>query len=173
MFNQLSNVILSNFGVIDKFTGDGVLAFFPEFFSGPDFGKLAIKSALECHSAFQSEYSRNRTSFSTVPLDTGLGIGIDYGNTYLVKMNGSFTVIGTPVVYACRMSGAKAGDTLLNQTAFEKINEKYRNSINLKETSIEIKNEGKILAYKVDSIETDLSDFICPKWSEKQQSVKN
>ena len=140
--NKLSKVILDNYGVFDKFTGDGVLAFFPDFFSGIDAGLLAIKTALECHAVFDAHYKQNRNCFVSVLQDIGLGIGIDFGQTYLVKMNGSFTVIGAPVVYACRMSGAKAGDTLLNQNAFEDIFERYRQFFSFFETSVLIKNEG-------------------------------
>jgi class 3 adenylate cyclase len=31
--HQLMDIIKDNYGVVDKFTGDGVLAFFPSFFS--------------------------------------------------------------------------------------------------------------------------------------------
>jgi len=34
----LEVTIKEEYGVFDKFTGDGVLAFFPEFFSGKDAG---------------------------------------------------------------------------------------------------------------------------------------
>ena len=63
--------------------------------------------------------------FTAILKDTGLGIGIDKGLSNLVIMNNSFTVIGPPVVYACRFSNAKAGETLLNQSAYEDIFEKY------------------------------------------------
>ena len=41
----LGTTITDSYGVFDKFTGDGILAFFPEFFSGPDAGFLAIRAA--------------------------------------------------------------------------------------------------------------------------------
>jgi hypothetical protein len=41
---------------------------------------------------------------SRAPLkDTGLGIGIDFGATRLVQMAGGLSVVGAPVVYACRL----------------------------------------------------------------------
>ncbi len=48
----LSEIIMGNYGIFDKFTGDGILSFFPDFFSGNDAGLLAIKSSLECHRFF-------------------------------------------------------------------------------------------------------------------------
>ena len=49
---DLSDVVRKFHGVVDKFTGDGILCFFPEFFSGPDAGYYALAAADECHSTF-------------------------------------------------------------------------------------------------------------------------
>ena len=80
-------------------------------------------------------------------INVGLGIGIDYGKTHLVKMQDQLTVIGEPVVYACRLSGGEAGKTLLNQPAYEIISENYGAYVDFKEDSIEIKHEGATLSY--------------------------
>ena len=45
----LSEIIMNNYGIFDKFTGDGILSFFPDFFSGKDAGLMAVKSSIECH----------------------------------------------------------------------------------------------------------------------------
>jgi adenylate cyclase len=42
---QLRMIILNNYGIFDKFTGDGVLAFFTDFYSGCDSGFRAITAA--------------------------------------------------------------------------------------------------------------------------------
>jgi class 3 adenylate cyclase len=169
--DKLVTTILNNYGIFDKFTGDGVLAFFPDFFSGKDSGLLAIKTALECHEIFADHYKLNRDCFISILKEIGLGIGIDYGPTYLVKMNNSYTVIGSPVVYACRMSGAKAGDTLLNQNSFHDVFSKYRHFFNFHETSIDIKNEGETVAYKVISNGSDLNIFDKPDWDAEIQKL--
>ena len=88
----LSEIIIGNYGVFDKFTGDGVLAYFPDFYSGPDAGLFALDSALKAHIFFEKHYEENRNCFSSVLSDIGLGIGIDYGTTYMVKI---------PVSYPC------------------------------------------------------------------------
>ena len=146
---ELGNVIKDNYGVIDKFTGDGVLAFFPDFFSEDYAGLYAVTAADRCHKVFQERYKEYRTSFYSVLTDVGLGIGIDYGVARLVQIAGGLTVVGVPVVYACRMSGAKAGTTLLNQPAYELLNEKFSSYCFFTETEIDIKNEGPTLAYEV------------------------
>lgn len=142
-------IVTENNGVFDKFTGDGVLAFYPEFFSGKDVGYWAIKSAIECHSAFNKRFKSSRTAFTSVMLDVGLGIGIDYGDVHLMRMADGLTVVGGPVVYACRLGGAPIGEVLLNQPAFENVQEHSSRAFIMSETSLEIKHEGQMLAYSV------------------------
>jgi class 3 adenylate cyclase len=148
--DRLYNAVLDNHGVFDKFTGDGILAFFPEFYSGEDAGYLALKTASTCHEIFNDEYRQHRHCFSSVLSEVGLGIGIDFGPVYLVNLWGGLTVVGTPVVYACRMGNAPAGKTLLNQPAYERALEKYRALCIFKETELEVKGEGKTIAYEIE-----------------------
>jgi len=168
---DLTRIILNNYGVFDKFTGDGILAFFPEFYSGQDTPYFAIKAADECHNCFSKHYHRKRSCFKSILMDVGLGIGIDYGESHLVKIQGGLTVIGTPVVYACRMSGAKAGQTLLNQPAYEVTSQKFGEYINFQESEIDIKHEGRTLAYVATlsekTYEPKLPDWLSPSVSPK------
>jgi len=166
---ELVSIVKDNYGVVDKFTGDGVLAFFPDFFSEDDAGWYAVSAADLCHKVFQEKYKAYRTSFRSVLADVGLGIGIDYVVARLVQMVGNLTVVGIPVVYACRMSGAKAGTTLLNQPAYEMLNEKFSPYCFFKETEIDIKNEGLTLAYEVRR-SGKRYDPKGPSWAGKVQS---
>lgn len=144
----LASTIMNNYGIFDKFTGDGILAFFPTFYSGEDASYWALKAADECHKHFSKHYENNRASFNSILLDVGLGIGIDYGSTHMIQVQSGITVIGTPVVYACRLSGAKGGQTLLNQPAYEETSKKFGEYISFNETELEVKHEGKMLAYQ-------------------------
>lgn len=145
---KLSAIIVDSFGVFDKFTGDGVLAFFPDFYSGKDAASHVMFAADQCHKVFIEHYKSCRNLFSSVLLDTGLGIGIDYGNVHLVQVADGLTVVGAPVVYACRLSGAPAGLTFLNQPAYEQISDHAGSFCYTNETSLEIKHEGIMLAYE-------------------------
>jgi len=60
---------------------------------------------------------------------------------------GDLTIVGVPVVYACRLGGAPAGETLVNQPAYEIISERHGGSVFLTETAIDIKHEGTLVAY--------------------------
>jgi class 3 adenylate cyclase len=84
-----------------------------------------------------------------VLIDTGLGVGVDFGSASLVKVADGLTVVGAPVVYACRLSGAPPGTTLLNQPAYEKLNEQFGHLCFVEESELQIKHEGAILAYSV------------------------
>jgi class 3 adenylate cyclase len=160
---ELYECVVRNNGVFDKFTGDGILAFFPEDFSGEDFGYLVVRTAVECHEVFKKIYKDSRGSFTSVLNGIGLGIGIDLGQVRLLRVAEGLTVVGVPVVYACRMSGANPGQTLLNQPAFEIISERYGKYFKIHETSLQIKHEGEILAYQVAAGDLNF-DPAPPEW---------
>lgn len=146
---ELTAIVVKSLGVFDKFTGDGVLAFFPDFFTGPDAAYRVVAAADECHAAFERHYRSSRTSFKSVLTNVGLGIGIDYGFVRLVQVAGGLTVVGEPVVYACRLSSAPPGKTLSNQPAFEQVSAKCGGFCFAAEQDHEIKHEGSMLAYEV------------------------
>ena len=146
----LSKIIKNNFGVFDKFTGDGILAFYPEFFSGKDSIIYALKSANECHNYFKSFYNKSRSYFNNIRLDIGLGIGLDYGDANITNINNEISIVGRPVVYACRLSNAPAGKTYINQKAYEKIKQKKKYILNENEKEIILKNNEKLLSYEIE-----------------------
>jgi class 3 adenylate cyclase len=164
------DVVRNNNGVVDKFTGDGILCFFPEFFSGRDAGYYALAAADECHRTFDKHYRARRNSFRSVLRDIGLGIGVDYGDCHLVQVAGSLTIVGSPVVYACRLGGAPAGMTLLNQPAYEVISERHGGLVLLDETSIEIKHEGVLVAYAAKLSRRDY-EAVAPAWIDATKST--
>ncbi len=106
-------------------------------------------STIKCHEFFAEHYKASRYSFTSILENIGLGIGIAFGTTYMVKIQGSLTLVGQPVVYACRMSRARAGDTLLNQLGYEKISSEYDTYFDFEKTTLNIKNEGETIAHRV------------------------
>lgn len=146
---ELKGLICDRFGIVDKFTGDGLLASFPEFFSGPDAGYRAISAAHEAHLVFTKRYKQHRSSFFTVLTDIGLGIGIDYGNIRFMRIAGDLTVVGAPVVNAARLSSAPVGKTVLNQQAHERIASHYGAFCSTSEMELDIKHQGRVLVHEV------------------------
>jgi class 3 adenylate cyclase len=145
---ELKGLICERFGIVDKFTGDGLLASFPEFFSGPDAGYRAISAAHEAH-LFTKRYKQHRSSFFTVLTEIGLGIGIDYGNIRFMRIAGDLTVVGAPVVNAARLSSAPVGKTVLNQQAHERIASHYGAFCSTSERELDIKHQGRVLVHEV------------------------
>lgn len=147
--DRLRKVVIDHYGIFDKFTGDGVLAFFPEFYSGPHAGFLAGTAAKECHQVFGDHFIKNRGCFVSVLKDVGLGIGLDFGRVQIVHFGSELTVVGTPVVYASRMAGAPPGRTFANQPAYEMIAKDFADYFQIAEAEIVVKSEGPTLAYEI------------------------
>jgi class 3 adenylate cyclase len=160
---EIIEIITSHDGVLDKFTGDGVLSYFPRFFSGNDAGFRAVAAAALCHSSFQHNYGRSCGFFVAAPLDVGLGIGIDYGQVSLASVGGAITVVGAPVVYACRMSAADAGTTRLNYRAYERLRGHFEGCLSFERTAQTVKNESSILAFDA-HLADKLPDLAEPLW---------
>lgn len=167
---QLRQVVLDNYGVFDKFTGDGILAFFPSFYSGSDAGFRALLAAQQSHELFRMHYEANYRCFISVLADVGLGIGVDYGLVHVVQIGGDFTVVGTPVVYACRMAGAPAGRTLLNRPAYEYLHDRYSTYCVFENTTINVKNEGSTVAYAV-YLNGKNYEPVPPEWLDNSSSA--
>lgn len=161
LVEKLMVIIRDNYGVIEKFTGDGVLAFFPDFYTGEDCCCHAINASIQCHKTFDDIYNKNASNFIAMITNTGLGIGIDYGEIIMKKINNTINIIGKPVVYACRMGGIEAKKTAVNTKVYEKIYLKYRDSIFYPE-SIDLKTGEHLRCY---SISSEFNNAMKPNWS--------
>jgi class 3 adenylate cyclase/plastocyanin len=141
-------IIHENGGIIDKFIGDGILAYFG-FKETDDDGSIgasnAIIAALKIKKAFQFFKKNWLDIWSTVTnFDTNIDIkcGINTGSV-LVGLMGSqerdqFTVIGTHVNLASRMEGiAETDQIVISQYTKEKVSQKFNmETIQIKEEKI-------------------------------------
>jgi class 3 adenylate cyclase len=163
----LVETVKQHFGVVDKFTGDGLLAYFPDFFSGPDSAYWVLATARACHKVFDESYRANRHCFNVVLKDVGLGIGIDYGEVHLVRVTGELTAIGSPVVYACRLSGSPNGCTYLNFPAYSAASTRLNSHFKSEEVSFEAKHEGSVVCHRLKDLSDDYRSTV-PKWVSAQ-----
>jgi len=167
--SELTESVKERFGIYDKFTGDGLLAFFPDFYSGKDAILQALLCADDCHTIFNAIFPSYRSHFA-IPdnMVTGLGVGIDIGPVFKAGIELEYTVVGKPVVYACRFSAAPAGHTYLTPLAEKALKESSSPETFLSQkTEIEIKHEGTTLAYDVNAVSTAVLEHLTldePEW---------
>lgn len=141
-------IVHENGGIIDKFIGDGILAYFG-FKESDDDGSIgasnAIIAALSIKKAFQFFKKNWLDIWGTVTnfdINIDIKCGINTGSV-LVGLMGSqerdqFTVIGTHVNLASRMEGiAEADQIVISQHTKEKVAEKFNiETIQIKEEKI-------------------------------------
>jgi class 3 adenylate cyclase len=112
-FDHMTNAISENGGVVDKFMGDAVMAYWgPPFTDADEHAVLACRAAtqaldhLEC---FRSDVSL-QLGQKADNLDIDLRIGVSTGEmvvgTIGAKMSRNFTVMGDPVNLGSRLEGA-------------------------------------------------------------------
>lgn len=164
LINGLKLCVINNFGIFDKFTGDGILAFFPKFYSSDYSIIFAQKTAIEAHELFSKIYKKYSDSFDLILSDVGLGIGIDFGKVYMYESPSELSIVGKPVVYACRFSSTKSYTTLNNQGALKEIKNCLKpEDFEVSKELIEIKNKGICQGYIIE-IDYSKINFKLPDW---------
>ncbi len=163
---SLASIVKNNRGVFDKFTGDGVLAYFPFDYCGQDAIDAAIMSSLQCIQEFKQHYFDSRERFEVVLPNPALGAGIDVGRVTQVLTEYDTTIVGSPVVMACRLSDNGSNEVLLTQRA---LNERINRSANGVEVRfddrvISIKNSSDRLVSRYVSGLSDTSPLSEPEW---------
>jgi class 3 adenylate cyclase len=114
--DRAQSIVWEEGGWFDKFTGDGILAYW--LYPTPAKYERALKGAVQAiRRLFDDFYERladqlmaNSKFFPGAELSAGL----DAGRAVLVSMAGSLTIVGDPVVGAARMvEGAREKETLI------------------------------------------------------------
>ena len=112
-FDQMANPILANSGIIDKYIGDSIMAYWGPPFSGEqDHALLACEAALE-QARLMNEFRRAvpdilgiRRNVPVVNMRIGISTGdVTIGNVGSSRQKG-FTVIGDSVNLAARLESA-------------------------------------------------------------------
>ena len=163
-FNQ---IIKDNYGIVDKFTGDGILAYFIPDFTGDNAGVYCINAALKCNELFIKVFEKHKNDFQLVTAETGLGIGIDFGKINCELKEQQLIVVGAPVVLASRLSTVPAGTIALNQQAYKEIIDHTR-IFRFEEMLVSLKHEGACYAYKV--ADYPYIEIQKPKWVQENEN---
>ncbi|MEO5927610.1 MAG: adenylate/guanylate cyclase domain-containing protein [Patescibacteria group bacterium] len=103
---RMTDIVFENDGVLDKYIGDAVMAFWNAPFDQPDHALRSIKTALMMQKALR--FMNNEKAFGP-DLELKIGIGINTGEMIVGNMGSEtrfdYTVIGDNVNLASRMEG--------------------------------------------------------------------
>lgn len=126
-FNRMTEEVFGKNGVLDKYMGDGLMAFWNAPFDQPDHALLAIESALAMQKAL-AELNREG-AFGNPPWR--VGIGINTGEVIVGNIGGEhhadYTVVGDAVNLASRLEGLTREynvDIIISEQAATAVKEK-------------------------------------------------
>ena len=103
--NRMTNLVFAKNGVLDKYIGDAVMAFWNAPFDQPEHAKMAVLTALDMRTAL-AEMNREK-AFGDLELH--IGLGVNTGEMVVGNVGGEsrfdYTVIGDNVNIASRLEG--------------------------------------------------------------------
>ncbi len=141
VFERLTEVIFEFDGTLDKFRGDGLMAFFGAPLFMPDHAQRAVAAALR-----MQELLSDVNAYSSPGQNVAMRIGINSGPVVVGDIGSpqrkDYTVIGDTVNIASRLesSVAKPGEVVIGPTTHEMIGDAFRCQP-LAETSLKGKRE--------------------------------
>lgn len=153
--DNMTEIIFSNSGIIDKFIGDAIMAVWGALqadISPPEQAFLAVKSAIEMQNKL-IELQNKWDSLGKKKIHVGIGINTGYvvvgnvGSTQRIE----YTVIGDNVNIASRLeSNAKPGQILIPKSTYDLIREKI---VAVELEPLKVKGKSKLLqVYEVKRI---------------------
>ena len=119
-FSIMTSIIFKNKGVVDKYMGDGILAFFENPKDGVTSAQASIKTAIEMKAAavkLDQKYKEQKR----FPFSIYVGIATGYAKVGNIgpPEKVDYTIIGSVVNKAARLDGAgDAGDILMDEDTY-------------------------------------------------------
>jgi len=123
----MAGILFAGGGTVDKFMGDGILAFFGDPFEMPDHCERCLKAAI----AMQDEIRKFSEKWKPLTaLDLKVRVGINTGKVIVGNLGSKtrieYTVIGADVNLGQRMeSNAPVGGILVTAAVYEKLKDKF------------------------------------------------
>jgi len=125
---SMAHILFAHGGTVDKFMGDGILAFFGDPFEQPDHAERCIKAAV----AMQAKVQELRVKWEgPAGIDLKIRIGINSGTVIAGNLGSitriEYTVIGAAVNIAQRMeSNAPVGGILVTEETWSRTKNLFR-----------------------------------------------
>lgn len=118
--DEMTNIILANGGMVDKFMGDCIMAVYGAPLDMPNHAEMAVKSAIEIEA--KTKELKQRYKDRGLP-DINVGTGVNTGTAIIGNMGSTtrfdFSVIGDAVNLAARLEAtAGRGDYLKYPTIY-------------------------------------------------------
>jgi adenylate cyclase len=122
IFAALSEVVFSHRGTLDKFLGDGLMAFFGAPLAGEDDAQRAVDCAIE----MQHRFRGMRSAGGEELLGLDLGIGLHSGEAVVGNIGSEalmdYTVVGGVVNIAKRLQEkARGGEILISRSTYGRV----------------------------------------------------
>ncbi len=116
-FSEMTEIIFSNGGTLDKYIGDGLMALFGAPTTSPEDARNALQTAVEMQKRVESLNEDLKTKgFETIGVGIGLHTGIATVGYVGSERRSEYTAIGDTVNLAARLeSNAQAGQILLSE----------------------------------------------------------
>ena len=136
--SEMSNIILQNYGVVDKYIGDAVMAFWNAPISVDDHATIACSSALKCQQKlFELRKKWCQQGFPEIHARIGVNTGLALVGNLGSKSRLNYTCLGDNVNLASRL---------------ESLNKKYETSILISEYTWQLCKKDQFLARSVDIV---------------------
>jgi adenylate cyclase len=130
-FDEMTNIIFKYKGILDKFIGDGLIAFFGHLIPEENHALLALNAAIEMQQKVQELRKKWETS-KKLPLQ--IRIGVNSGVVSVGNMGSNeimdYTIIGSEVNLAQRLeTNSPPGGILISENVYTKIEKAFKKNI--------------------------------------------
>lgn len=129
-FSEMTKLVFKHGGTIDKFMGDGLLAFYGDPLECKDHAEKAVQTAIEMKDVVKLLQSRWKYMNCELHMNVGICTGYVTVGNIGSKERREYTVIGNHVNLAQRLqSEAEADQILVNQRTFSMVKDTFETEI--------------------------------------------